>query len=723
MKNSNKGLQNLDFVNNNHSIVYAPNSTGKTRLTKKLAKKYEKEQAMFFTSTEINSMLSFSGRKIYVGTDSNFKHDNEMIEREYNRNTFGEELLEIYDSKNASTLVKNSCLFNLVGLRRKDTFEIYSKLSDFRGDFRLSNHQLKLQEMATVDKMLSKIDLDNIKRIASENIVLLIEKNEHTISKELKDKIQSIFDSIDSSKKICPVCGHEYENNRELRDAIKTMLDEYIISSDVQDYEKCVDFLNVLDGINGYLRIDYFETKYTNEISANLLLENLSIIDNFLLSYSSSIIEMVDENVGDGLFEQYKRNKAIIEKEDSLRRSSSAFLKNVEEILNKLITLPDDFRFQAKDNKIGIVDSSEKVVDPKEFLSESEQRRMCISIVFAEIQQRGLEYIVFDDPVDSNDDYYFDISVNVIGDLIFDHTNLNWIVLTHEFRMISILADRCRTSDDAFQNDINFLFYLPDPSYHGGGIPPYELFSLDASQLQFLNEHETIIFKKIFTGVSGYQCDKDLALLASFNTTRNLYNEILNEHTIKKHELKKLISYIATGNKSYEHYKNGKKRIMRMSTLFLMNKIMYVSCSSTYSSSSKKYASNFRNSFIAHQLYRSISCENDILKYILYSMVRVMNSHYLFEKKMFEWATNKLGTLFNAGTFEGTPTLLKKLDYIKDLCTPILSNELKKYEDCFVKWRGLLNDFSHSTSRMIPPYLTINPIEMRKLEEQIQLLL
>lgn len=64
------GLLKLDFTTNNHSIIYVPNSTGKTRLTKKLLKKYENESSMFFTSNEIINMLSFSGRKLFVGSDS-----------------------------------------------------------------------------------------------------------------------------------------------------------------------------------------------------------------------------------------------------------------------------------------------------------------------------------------------------------------------------------------------------------------------------------------------------------------------------------------------------------------------------------------------------------------------------------------------------------------------------------------------------------------------------
>lgn len=79
-------FQKLDFINNNHCIVYAPNSTGKTRLTTKLSKKYVKEQAVFFTSAAINDMLSFSGRKIYVGSDSSAKLENDNIIKEFNKN-------------------------------------------------------------------------------------------------------------------------------------------------------------------------------------------------------------------------------------------------------------------------------------------------------------------------------------------------------------------------------------------------------------------------------------------------------------------------------------------------------------------------------------------------------------------------------------------------------------------------------------------------------------
>ena len=533
--------------------------------------------------------------------------------------------------------------------------------------------------------------------------------------------MQSIFDSIEPSKQICPLCGHEYKNNRELKNAIKKMLKKYIISSDVYDYESCIDYLNTLDGINTFLGFDYFKTNYTSEISIDLLLDNMNIIDEFLLSYSNTIVKKIDEAINQQLYEKYKRNKVAIDKEDGLRRNNNNFCENVVRTLNELITLPDNFIFKAKDDKVEIVDSLGKPIDPKEFLSESEQRRMCISIVFAEIRQRQLQYIVFDDPVDSNDDYYFDISVNVIGDLLLQNQSLNWIVLTHEFRMVSILSERCRLSDDEFTHNIDFLFYLPDPSFSGSNIPPFSLIKSKADSLNFLNEHETIIFKKIFMGVTGYQCDKELALLPSFNAARNLYNDILKNHRISKHELRSLCHTIATGNKSYEHYKNGKKRIMRLSTLFTMNKLMYDAINASYYTNSRVYASNFRHNYISTISYSSVHCDNSILKYILFAMIRVMNSHYLFEKKLAQWAFSNAPS-FSYTNYESALMIYNKLKYVESICPSIKTIDLAKYKNCFAKWRGLLNDFAHSASRMVPPYLTISPMEMYKLETQIKIL-
>lgn len=183
---------------------------------------------------------------------------------------------------------------------------------------------------------------------------------------------------------------------------------------------------------------------------------------------------------------------------------------------------------------------------------------------------------------------------------------------------------------------------------------------------------------------------------------------------------KELEEQLDMGNMSYEHYKSGNKRIMRLSTLFIMNKMMYsFSISSSYFTNSKVYAANYREKYITTKVYSSIKCDNDILKYILFAMIRVMNSHYLFEKKLAKWASINIPS-FNCSKFENTLMIYNKLRYIESICPSLKRIDFVKFDDCFVKWRGLLNDFAHSASRMIPPYLTISPIEMSKLESCIK---
>ena len=156
-----------------------------------------------------------------------------------------------------------------------------------------------------------------------------------------------------------------------------------------------------------------------------------------------------------------------------------------------------------------------------------------------------------------------------------------------------------------------------------------------------------------------------------------------------------------------------------MSTLFRMNNLMYDSCSPTYLTKSKSYAAKYRSKYVKTTAYSSIVCENPVLKYILFAMIRVMNLHYWFEKKLADWANANLSGSFSYSSFKSTLMLGNKINYVKGICTIPLESQLKKFLDCFEKWRGLLNDFAHSASRIIPPYLTINPIEMDKLESQI----
>ena len=722
MKQTRNDLQTINFTENNRSIIYAPNSTGKTRLTNKLAARYKNDSAMFFTADEIDKMLTFSGRQIFVGSDSQKKLENEKIIKEYNNCTFGDEILAKYGVKNASSLVKTSLLFNTVELKKKDTFDIYSKLVSFSNGFSEIIDALNTDQLVALDKSLSKINFEEIKYIASDNIKSLSQAKDKIISDDLKKQLSSIAASIDSKQLFCPLCGQVFESNKSLKETIKKTLSKYVINRDIEKYEKCVVFLNTLNEANLFFGSHIFETHYDNVITTDLLLNNILTITELLRSLSNKFVKSINNQIDSHLFDTYSQNQKAIEKEQDARQNNDNFCSEVLNVIRELITLPDGYFFKRKNDKVCIVDSNDKIVEAKNFLSESEQKRMCISIVFAEIKQRQLQYVVFDDPVDINDDYYFDISVNVIGDMILNETRVNWIVLTHEFRMISILSDRCRTSNDLSMNNIKFLFYLPDPSYGGNGLPPFNLIDMKPGDLGFLNEHETIIFRKIFSGVAGYKSDKKLALLSSFNTARNLYNDLLKNHSISKHELKRLRNCISAGNQSYEHYKTGKNKIMRMSTLSIMNETMYTNCDPSYLERSKAFASNYREKYVQTTTYSSIYCDNPILKYILYAMVRVMNSHYVFEKKLASWAANQFGSLYSSSGFESAFMLSGKLNYVKGLCGPSDMPDFNKYSNCFSKWRGLLNDFAHSTARMVPPYLTISPIEMFKLEQQIKLL-
>lgn len=713
-------LQKLDFETNNHSIIYAPNSTGKTRLTKKLQKKYENESAMFLTSSEITNMLSFSGRKIFVGSDSAKKLDSENIIKEINKTGYGAEIMKLYNVKSASALSKQSFLFKKLGLKKKDSFDIYDKLASYNGESQISQIEANLSLLVNIDKKLSGFDLNEFKRIASENIVLSLGKNDHVISQELKSKLIDLANSINSKQCFCPLCGQKYIDNHELKTVIEHTLRAYVIDSTAKEYEECTLLFNALNDINNEEGIVIFKINNDeSDISINLLLNNISIIENCVQSLSHLLERKAESFFDKRIYNRFLDNRDFIEKENGARKSNLGFYNDVVKSLNDLITLPDGFAFKKNGEKIEIFDSNNNAIDAKTFLSESEQRRMCISIVLAEIRQRNLQYVIFDDPVDSNDDYYFDVAANIIGDMLLNETNISWIVLTHEFKMVSIFSERCIASCDQYDKSVSFLFYLPDPSFRGNGALEFFLVDMQPIQLRFLLEHETIIFRKIFTGESDYQCEQDLALLSSFNCARNLYNEILFKHQISNHKNYKLAKAISIGNSSYEHFKNGKKGIMRLSTLSMLNKAMYKDCSSAYFSRSRFFAANYRTRYVNTAVFSEIKSKNVLLKYILFVMVRVMDLHYLFEKKLVVWSFKNIGS-FDFNKFEKKKGLWQKIHYVKSICRR--SPDLFKYEICFRKWRGLLNDFAHGASRMIPPYLTVSPIEMNKLANDIALL-
>ena len=712
-------IENLALEDIKQTIVYAPNSAGKTRLSERLAS--ENKNVLLFTSNSIDNLLAISGRNIVFGKEAKIITQNEQIKKEINASKGNEYIKSSYNVKTARELVSNSFLFSSFQLKKIDTFELYKSIHNF-----LKHKAPHLHIKAQYDKKAALFLDENLKFEDYQKILSIFgekieDKNTcvNGIRKTSFDLLYEIYNKL-SYGNICPLCGYDWGSNQELKKQIENKLHSYNLSNDDFGEEDIVKVNRVFEDFNNIIKTHYFVTNEPGDLNITAIINNFELAIDYLALLAADLYSNGSNLDSKPLLDRFEENEIEITNEQNARNSNQEFEKNVIEKVKELIVLPENFDFTSDENSISIVSDKKAKVDPRKFLSESEKRRLSVAILFAEFDSRVGNYLILDDPADSNDDYYFDGFVNMILDYIKDNSLKNWTILTHETRIPLLFAKFSDINEGKL--DCRFKFYLPKASDRGNKKPPLFCYDVTHDDVIAMNEHETILFKNIFSLSNHHKVDPELALLSSFNQCRGLYFEILKNHKISKSTKDRLRKKIELAEQSYEHFDFSCPNKVKMSDLSIMNKAVYTGgiFKTIFNITSHASAIIKRKKLLKKDI-DSISSDNPLIRHILYTILRVLNCHYEFEKKLALWGRNNLAS-FNESGFEDKHGIGRKIGYVEGLVLSSgssLSDDFLEFKKLFLKCRNTLNEFSHSATLMFPPFLSVNPLDLTKLEKKI----
>ena len=270
---------------------------------------------------------------------------------------------------------------------------------------------------------------------------------------------------------------------------------------------------------------------------------------------------------------------------------------------------------------------------------------------------------------------------------------------------------------EVFLKDPNFI-YNPTPNH----IPPILKFSISTDAFNTLRDNEIELLRKTMeaTATDDLYMQKEFSMLSFFGTFRAI---ILNIN--KYYKKSKAFNLVEPRTKkiegNYLHYNEKTKQTMA--------ELEYI-YTKWYNNISPKgyFFTEFvnplldliteRTNLINQIGYPNIRCTNPLLKVILFKILSVSESKYLIEKKLIEQMKSNNETLININNVIETHMLGRKIN----LAMSINSEKYLKFQQLHSKYRNLINDYSHSTIRMVPPYLSMSVYELSQLVSDIDLL-
>jgi hypothetical protein len=730
-------MESFDFSRWDKHIVFAPNGTGKTRLSGKINESLLDEKRAYLTSKSILGLASKGRNDIKVGNSSAQKVENEGLEKTLNKQSNLKPVFQSFGVEKASDFKTNGYFFSKHGISNAKLIDAVNligltTIQNGHSEFlAISNDLLPLEKCVKIDSCFhfSDFSLLNGKQDELAKIFENATDRTHWKTDEEMKAIETIKNGLRRGVS-CPLCGSQFNSHKDLLDAIDANIKSFV-SVDNKVYFDALE--RISDSAEKARKI------WPNFPSAGTTIPEQY---NFYLNFSNAFhpIEIVilnylyeicskDGKITD--YQKYKANEAVIKKDEEESEVTPAYFDEVIRQFKAIVSMPTGFELVCQDDGIRIQGEDKKTIKPDDFFSDSELRRLCLGVLAAEIKYRHLSYLILDDPVDSCDDYYFASASSLIGKTLKDNQGLHWVIFTHEYRLSCILSNYCIVLDEndepiVEKNGWVFEYFLPDPFFNkpktgSSNRPPLNSFVVSPIQNQDINEHEIIIFSKIFSQESGYECDPELALLASFGQFRNFYKKMFiktfqgaltNDATISTRIKDLQKSYLHFGPASasltfgdledlaidmYQKYQIQHPSPLDRKSVLVQRRAQYLSTSRTPGANN----------------------ENPLLNHILILILRVTKAKYDFEEK--------LVSLCRASGVQ--ESMIKKMVNTAELGNkiPVFCGfpEIQKTgrgdvaRGIYERFRSLINDFEHSTERMYPPFLTCSPQEISNLEGEI----
>ncbi len=459
----------------NIAVLYGPNGTGKTSLSKVLAGNNKEKNICF--EVEFKGQENIAGDKIFhIISDQNSRNIIKGSAKDY---------LIADDIEKEERLIKEiedgfNLLCDSIRLKLKDRLNITTKtnkliemvedqeIQKYIRDF--ANKQFKGSQIDK-EKYINKVkqlkelksnfnDEDDVYKFIKDNykdtksiIYRIMNLNIEDIKKNTKVKeIEENEEAIKVINKFlykdeCVVCDNKdydkqklIENKNSNKSSIEKQLDEKTknilngIINIVKEQDK--DPLNIQN-----IFLDSIKTGDKESI-----VELKSKIQIYLQDIGNAISNLVKDNLSNELISKYDEYKKLIERQMKISEEDLFYLKEViGDNIGRTVSIERD-----KNNKVRITLDGDELLgkDRDELgLSTGQQNFISLSFELLKAKKSDRPYIVLDDPISSFDSIYKNKIAFCIVKFLEDK---NQIILTHNMELIKLLEFQARGSFELY---------------------------------------------------------------------------------------------------------------------------------------------------------------------------------------------------------------------------------------------------------------------------------
>ncbi|PMM20521.1 AAA family ATPase [Vibrio lentus] len=481
-----KASNEIDLTGKSISVIYGPNGTGKTSLSKVLSREKKTEYTVKIddiTFTEKDEQIAHiisdqNDRNFIEGETQDFilgdniKREYELRERINNnfKSLFEKDLVKLLKSK-FGIGTKSSCFDEII--LDKYYLKVISDIANSRSKGKTIDREDFIEKIYSEEDLLGEIELDKnkfeyfVKDFSDKESTIrtIIAYNFNLTDKDKKiAKLEEQSQAVNILKKYnylddCIVCDHKIDSKKLLIEKSDQVEKTHKSLSDKEKKiaEKIIKGLPQSDPFN--IRERIFTA--INKSDKTFITDLVADFEKYKLIYWNYLkTELIEESKKYNLkndndeYQELKINKPEFDSEDIL------FIeKFLNETLERKITLERD-----DDNNIKLLLGGSEFlkVDRKQLsLSNGEQNFLSLSFELLKAKNTKQKFVVLDDPISSFDSIYKNKLAYAIISFL---RNKKTIILTHNTDLIKLLEHQQ-------QQCINLYYFNNVQDENNGFIP------------------------------------------------------------------------------------------------------------------------------------------------------------------------------------------------------------------------------------------------------------
>lgn len=728
----------MDINKNKRTILFGPNGFGKSRKSNELFDilKRDNIKTEIYTAKRIDELVNVNRKTILIGDSSTNRMQNIDIENKYKQklNEYVTNYARThYDSTNATQLNRASYYFSSKQLTNFLNSYIYFKNIYMKNQKKLKL-KLSFEDIINLDKEFYdvKVTIPDINNL--DDKAFNISEDKAVYSEEDYNLIQKILLFVETRDiAYCPVCGTTFKDNKDLvahiNEEFNTVINinhSKIIEEIILEWDKVEKRHNAN---SPYWKI-FTKPNYSDPKN---ILDNLVIYLNYFLNFNEIYLQaFIDKFESENIIDINEFKKDIILFNDNLNKidkeereitSNTSYMKKIIDEFNNIVSLPDDIKLEESKSLELKVRVDNNIENPLDILSESELKRLSLAVLHVTILERNSEYVILDDPIDSYDDFYKKKATEYIYNNVLKLVN-NWFVTSHKFEFIQQLCEFFK--NDALDVDVYYWYY--DPNYinlnHKTENPTKKISKIGLKDFNIFVNDEMLLLRNIINNKnnsSEYNIDKTFAYLSMICILRTFKNELVNGYSgilnvlDRNKKIQKKLNYIEN---SYIHFSIDRE-VTAIHLEYILNKWIISNGNIDIKNNQKNIPLNkLRENYLVED-FDNIRGTNIVLKDVLFKILWLIYCKYKLDEKLFLFCKNELNwDIKQLRKMLYVRTYSKKIRYVRDSLSTY-NNKIDEIEGVYIKHRALLNDYSHSASRLFPPYMVTSIKDISNFYEDI----